>query len=150
MAEREEAAVAALQFAAAQMADAALAARAVAEEAASAMAGLMVAALVGALPSLSARFALDEATSFAELVLPMLVSEPHVELRVCPAVAASLVKRFASHASVTVSADPSLIDGDVSLRWHGGQAESRAAEARRAVSALLSSAGFTTAEVPQN
>jgi flagellar biosynthesis/type III secretory pathway protein FliH len=149
-AEREDAALAALRLAAALLADAAPAARAVAEEAASAVAGLMVAMLAATLPSLVARFAVEEATSFAELILPVLEDEPSVELRVSPALAAPLAVRFASQARVAVSADPTLTDGDVSLRWHGGQAERRAAEARAAVAALLSSAGFTTAETRQN
>jgi hypothetical protein len=110
----------------------------------------MVAMLAAALPSLAGRFAAEEAASFAELILPTLVDEPSVELRVSPALAAPLAMRFASQARVSVSADPTLTDGDVSLRWHGGQAERRAAEARAAVAALLSSAGFTTAEARQN
>lgn len=148
--EREELALTTLRIAVAQLADAAPAARAVAEEAASAVAELMLSMLTAALPSLASRFAEQEAAAFAARILPALAEEPRVEIRVSPDLAERLSARFASVLGTEVSADPALPDGDVTLHWHGGHAERRAAEAQAAVAALLSAAGFATARVRQH
>jgi flagellar assembly protein FliH len=148
--EREELALTTLRIAVAQLADAAPAARAVAEEAASAVAELMLSMLAAALPSLASRFAEQEAAAFAARILPALTEEPRVEIRVSPDLAEPLAARFASISGTEVSADPTLPDGDVTLHWHGGHAERRAAKAQAAVAALLSATGFATARVRQH
>lgn len=149
-AEREEMALATLRLAAAHLADAAPAARVVAEQSASAVAGLMVAALTAALPAMASQLAEEEVAAFAARILPFLVEEPRVELRVCPGLVAPLAARFASLPAVSLAADPALAEGDVSLRWHGGQAERRAAEARAAVAEILASTGFLSADMRQH
>ncbi|PWC28250.1 hypothetical protein [Teichococcus aestuarii] len=137
-----------LRLAAAQLAEAAPAARALAEEAARSVGALVLGALQAALPALAARHAGAELEGFLARLLPALDGEPELALHVAPALSEAAAARCATLPACRVVADPALEPGDAVLRWRDGLAERRAATARAAVAALLAGFGLDAPAEP--
>ncbi|HZF77396.1 MAG TPA: hypothetical protein VE033_16330 [Acetobacteraceae bacterium] len=127
----------------AALAEADRAARDVAEQSALAMGEACIAALLATLPSLSPRFAAEEALRFAEALLPALSEEPVVTLRVAPVLAPAIAARFAREARVEVLADEAVAPGDTVATWRGGRAEHRADAARNAIAGAFAALGLS-------
>lgn len=105
---------------------------------AAALGGVLLQALAAAFPALEARFGPREARLLARAVLPGLLREPAVSVRVAPAALEALAKELArlpaaARAQVTIEPDEALGDADIRIGWRDGEAVRDGAAIRAAV-----------------
>ncbi len=98
---------------------------AVAQRSACATANTLLAMVAALLPNLARSQARDETAALLRLLLPAMLHEPDLSIRVHPAVADGLRQDLAallahSQTNVTWVTSDSMEPGDVSVRWDGG------------------------------
>ncbi len=98
---------------------------AVAERSACATASTLLAMMASLLPAFARSQARDETAALLRLLLPAMLHEPDLSIRVHPAVADSLRQDLAAlladgQTNVTWVTSDSMEPGDVSVRWNGG------------------------------
>ncbi len=97
---------------------------AVAERSACATASTLLAMMASLLPAFARSQAPDETAALLRLLLPAMLHEPDLSIRVHPAVAdglrQDLAALLAGQTNVTWVTSDSMEPGDVSVRWNGG------------------------------
>lgn len=141
-----------LDLIAAGLADAREAAAAVAEARADTIGRIMLSAMVACLPALCSRHGAIELRALVQAVLPELVDEPRITVRVNPQMAAAM------NAEIT-ALDPDLAErivllptdamppGDARITWQDGQAIRDAGQARRLLEDALAALGLLEREM---
>lgn len=119
------------------VADARWAATAVAEQTAAEMARLVSDVLALALPTLAARAGTQDAVAFVARLVPALIAEPQVDIRVAPSIVPDVSGQLAGQSTMHVKADAALPEGDVRITWRDGQAEHRVAAFRSALLGMI-------------
>jgi flagellar assembly protein FliH len=125
-----------------RMAEADAEAARVAERSAEAVAQLLLGTLGTMLPALCARHGAAEVAAVARAVLPSLVREPRVTVRVSPHVAAAVETELARldpefRARVELVETAAVPPGDARISWHEGVAVRDSAALWRAVAEAL-------------
>ncbi len=114
----------------------------VAEQHADAVARLLMGTLATMLPALCARHGAAEVTSLTRAVLPALVREPRVTIRISPHVVSAVEQELARldpelHGRVSLVPTDAVAPGDVRIAWQDGAAVRDAASLWREVAAAL-------------
>lgn len=114
----------------------------VAEEHANAVARLLLGTLATMLPALCARHGAAEVTALTRAVLPALVREPRVTIRISPHVVAAVEQELARldpelHGRVSLVPTDAVTPGDVRIAWQDGTAIRDAASLWRNVAGAL-------------
>lgn len=140
-----------LELIATGLADASEAAAAVAEARADAVGRIMLSMMVACLPVLCRQHGAGELRALVRAVLPDLMDEPRITVRVHPQMAAAMGAEIAA-------LDPELADrielspletmplGDARITWQDGQAIRNAGEARRKLEDALAALGLLEQE----
>lgn len=112
-----------------------------------AIARTMLGALTACLPSLCARYGAAEVRTLARVVLPALVDEPRITIRLSPHDARMLadeIERLEPELAARISLAPTdaVPRGDLRIAWQDGVAVRDAAAARAAVHDALGALGL--------
>lgn len=128
-AEAEAAGEAALASIAANLQQAAAEAKRAAEQAGEATVGLLLGMLAALHPSLAPQLAAADTEAMLAALLPQLIAEPRLALRVCPPLVAKLEPRLGAIAeaagfagSITLKPDPAVAPDGATLSWSAGAA----------------------------
>jgi flagellar biosynthesis/type III secretory pathway protein FliH len=141
---------AALDAIAVQMRAAATEAALVAERSAEAIAGALFAALAAALPDTCARHGAAEVAAVARAVLPALMQEPSVTVRVNPHAQAAVAREIARlepglARRVVLTATDALDPGDIRIDWQDGAASRNTADVWARIAETLAPLGLAAA-----
>lgn len=133
------------------MHDATTAATLVAEAASEAIARTMLGAIAACLPALCTRHGEAELRTLARALLPSLVDEPRITVRLNPLMMAGLALELAgldpgiAERVLLVPADQ-MAPGDVRISWQNGSAVRNAGQTRLAVEDALAALGLLEKE----
>lgn len=109
-----------------RLADAAASAAQVTEESVQAIAGLLLAAVLAGYPELGKRHGEEELRGLLREILPGMLREPEVRVRVHPSMTAAVTGELAKvpeedRQHITVEPNDSVPPGDAKIKWpHGG------------------------------
>jgi flagellar assembly protein FliH len=114
----------------------------VAEESADALARLLLGTLASVLPALCARHGAAEVVALTHAVLPALVREPRVTIRISPHVMRAVEQELGRldpelHGRVSLVPTDAVVPGDVRITWQDGAAARDAAALWRDVADAL-------------
>jgi flagellar biosynthesis/type III secretory pathway protein FliH len=134
------------------MDDARSAAAQVAEAVAAEVARTLLTALAACLPALCAQHGATELRALARAVLPVLVDEPRITVRVNPSMAAAMMTEIAALDSeiaerIVLLPTEQLEPGDGRVSWQEGSAVRDAGRARAAVEDALAALGLLDKEM---
>jgi flagellar assembly protein FliH len=118
-----------------------------AEETAEAVARTMLSALAACLPALCARHGETELRAFVRAVLPSLVDEKRITIRINPAMIPGIAEEIAALEPAIVACtvlDPleSMAPGDAQVTWQDGSAIRDSAKIRTAIEDALAALGL--------
>jgi len=123
---------------------------AMAEESAGAIARLLMESLATMFPVLSARHGDAEIRAVVHAVLPALMQEPAITVRVNPCAAVGVEQEIALHpglaARIRIDDCNKIAPGDVRIVWSNGSAARDTAALWRDVAAVLAPAGLLGAD----
>ena len=125
-----------------------------AADAADAAARCMLTALTACLPALCTRHGANELRAFVRIVLPALIEEPQITVRVHPHMIAVLQDELASMdfdiaERITLQPADAVMPGDVRVTWSAGSASRQGARARAAVEEALAMLGLLDCQTHQ-
>ena len=140
-----------LELIATGLGDAREAAAAIAEDRAMAIARTMLSALAACLPALCVRHGAGELRALMQAVLPDLVDEPRITVRVSPQMASAMGAEIAAldsdlAAKIVLLPSEQIAPGDARISWREGQAIRDAGRARRALEDALAALGLLERE----